>query len=352
VLDKIKGALYGLAVGDALGSTLEFTDPDEYTDFPNLMTGPHTEMVGQGPFCLQPGQVTDDTMMALCLSNSLGSRGCLDTIDVIARYRSWVNLTHDAGQLTKQALKTSGDAAWEKSGRTSAGNGSLMRTTPLGVYFQKSSAENIIRTSILDSVLTHFDPRCALACAAHNNAIAEALNTTKATAEDMIAAAFEGVIRGLDIYNGLFPGYEIEVKAAGRDLSEDLRMAEQDDPLLYDFAAIFASMDVTDPQPGDLTGSGLAITGTGMGFVRVAFRLAFWELLHAPSFEAGMLDTVNRGGDSDTNGAIVGGLLGALYGFESIPPQWVQAILACRPGGPLDTIYHPSSFDDLVHKLS
>src|SRR6185312_17217461 len=89
------------------------------------------------------------------------------------------------------------------------------------------------------------------------------------------------------------------------DLAADLAAARRDDPDLY----------------GDLHLHGSA------GFVRVAFRLAYWELWHAPSFEGALVDVVNRGGDADTNAAITGALLGACYGEGAIPSEWTKAVL-------------------------
>ena len=63
----------------------------------------------------------------------------------------------------------------------------------------------------------------------------------------------------------------------------------------------------------------------------IAFRNTLWQLLNAPSFEAGVVDTVMRGGDTDTNAAICGALLGAVYGLDAIPAQWVDRVLNCRP---------------------
>ena len=93
-------------------------------------------------------------------------------------------------------------------------------------------------------------------------------------------------------------------------VAQDLRFAAADDPRLE----------------GISSGGGLDILAQA-GFVRVAFRLAFWELLHAPSFEAALIDVVNRGGDADTNGAITGALLGAHFGEEAIPQGWRAAVL-------------------------
>ena len=67
------------------------------------------------------------------------------------------------------------------------------------------------------------------------------------------------------------------------------------------------------------------------GWVLIAFRNALWQLLHAPNLEEGVVDTVMRGGDTDTNAAIVGALLGAVYGRNAIPNQWLQHLLNCRP---------------------
>ena len=70
---------------------------------------------------------------------------------------------------------------------------------------------------------------------------------------------------------------------------------------------------------------------TQQGWVLIAFQNALWQLLHAPDFEEGVVDTVMRGGDTDTNAAICGALLGSVYGRSSVPERWTEAILNCRP---------------------
>jgi ADP-ribosylglycohydrolase len=107
-----------------------------------------------------------------------------------------------------------------------------------------------------------------------------------------------------------------------RDIAADLELATSDDPQL-DGAAEGHALDILMQA----------------GFVRVAFRLAFWQLLHAPSFESALIDVVNRGGDADTNGAITGALLGAYYGEHKIPTEWRDAVLCARGLGPQ---YHPN----------
>jgi hypothetical protein len=119
------------------------------------------------------------------------------------------------------------------------------------------------------------------------------------------------------------------VKIAALDIGSDLIEATQADPKLY----------------GEVDSS-TNIGGATQGFVRVALRMAFWQMLHASSYEDGVLDVVNRGGDADTNGAIAGAMLGARFGLNGIPEAWVKGILECKTvhGGPFDTIYHPKSF--------
>jgi ADP-ribosylglycohydrolase len=299
--DQARGALLGLAVGDALGTTLEFSRPD-VASFPTLLAGPHTDIVGAGPFHLEAGQVTDDTHMACALAASLKACDGFNAGDVAARYVAWKPHTFDIGHTTSSAIAKlargeldAGRQVWEAGGRRGAANGSLMRTAPIGVFFAGDPGPRRA-ASLADSALTHFDPRCRLACAAFN-------------------AALDG------------DDPEEELRLASRELGEpadelleDLALARRDDPELH------------------------PLMHTAPGFVRVAFRLAFWELWHAPSFVAGVIDAVNRGGDADTNGAIVGALLGSRHGAAAIPEAWQRRVLAALqagPPGPLRDDYHP-----------
>ena len=94
------------------------------------------------------------------------------------------------------------------------------------------------------------------------------------------------------------------------------------------------------------------------GWVLIAFRNALWQLLHAPSMAAGVMDTVMRGGDTDTNGAICGALLGAVHGRDAIPAQWVEKLLNCRPEvgrpgvcRPRPEVYWPVDALELAERL-
>jgi len=314
---RARGALLGLAAGDALGTTLEF-QALEAPAFPALATGPHRVMVGGGPFNLEPGQVTDDTQMAACLAASLRENGAFVVDDVARRYLMWARDAFDVGNQTAAALnliargtdpRSAGKLVWEAQARQAAGNGSLMRTAPIGVFFAEDR-EALRRAAREDSAITHYDPRCQEACTAFDAAIASAVSGAAAEPMAVWEVARAEISRG--------------------DLVADLDAARADDPELY-------SEDLHLHRH--------------QGFVRVAFRLAFWELLHAPSFEEGLVDVVNRGGDADTNGAIAGALLGAVHGEDAIPEAWRRAVVDALMGGPPGALrdrYHPRVLLGLV----
>jgi ADP-ribosylglycohydrolase len=339
--DRARGALLGLAVGDALGTTLEFTKPDA-PRFPTLARGPHRECSGGGPFHVAPGQVTDDTQMACALAASLADRGALDLEDVARRYVEWEKHAFDIGNQTRSALARlrAGDAArvagvrvWLDSSpdRRPAGNGSLMRTAPIGVRFA-GDPDQAARAGATESLTTHFDPRCRLACAAFDAVVATAI------AAPSSIDAFDVAARALDLVASELAETEPEhadlVAEARGALHRGLEAARRDDPDLY--------------------GPELHLHRT-QGFVRVAFRLAFWELSHAPSFESALVDVVNRGGDADTNGAITGALLGAVHGVSVIPERWTRAVLGAledAPPGPLRDAFHPRTLVALAEPLA
>jgi ADP-ribosylglycohydrolase len=182
------GALLGMAVGDALGTTYEFERIDQ-APYPALATGPATDVIGGGSFNLTAGQVTDDTQMAICLARSLVHAhppNPIDLADLATRYVAWFEHAFDVGNQTASALRTiengtsvtqAGRQVWHQSGRRAAGNGSLMRTTPIGVAYASCAVDVIVEESLADSLITHADPRCALACAVFNVAIAHGITS-------------------------------------------------------------------------------------------------------------------------------------------------------------------------------
>jgi ADP-ribosyl-[dinitrogen reductase] hydrolase len=338
----VAGSLYGLAVGDALGTTLEFQRLSA-PPFPTLADGPHRDVIGGGPFALAAGQVTDDTQMALCLFASLVERGDLDQADVAARYLGWRASAFDIGAQTAAAIdmlaagvapSTAGRAVWEGRDRGAAGNGALMRTAPIGALLGVDGGRRR-RASIDDAMITHADPRCVLASAALDAAIglAVAIRPRPLPASMLASVAGAEIRDAAASLAAASPELASVIAVAAQALAEDLRLAAAADPQLYG-----PDVHLHEHQ----------------GFVRVAFRLAFWELLHAPTFEAGLLDVVNRGGDADTNGAIAGALLGAYHGVDAIPDRWLHPVGKVRPGpegGPLSNELHPLRFVDGLEKI-
>jgi ADP-ribosyl-[dinitrogen reductase] hydrolase len=341
--DRARGALLGLAVGDALGTTYEF-ERIAQPPYPALAAGPATDVVGGGPFELLAGQVTDDTQLAVCLARSLAERGGLDTADVAARYVAWSEHAFDIGAQTRAAIDRleRGEAApsaalgvWREYGRRPAGNGSLMRTAPIAVALRGASETALIDAAIADSLITHADPRCALACAALDAAIAAAISGAGGSGA-MLEAARRAVERGAARLREVWAGGGAEGEADRAHLVQ----AE---------AALAGDLDAALRDDPDLYGEELHIDRTA-GFVRVALRLAFWHAVHTPSWRDALIDVASRGGDADTNAAIAGALLGARDGAAAIPPAWIERVLGATQPGPADwaEAHHPRHLLALV----
>jgi ADP-ribosylglycohydrolase len=327
-MSRAAGALLGLAVGDALGTTNEFKALDAPA-FPQLATGPIDDVVGGGPFKLVAGQVTDDTQMAAAIADLMIASDIVSAGALAQRYAAWRGVAFDAGVQITQALdqiadgvkpENAGRSVWEARERFPAGNGSLMRTAVIGVLLAGLDDETRRRATFIDSAVTHFDPRCQLACAAFNAAIAHALTGDAASAASMIRAAADELDAAAVTLRRNDGDIGNDIEAARAMLASDLDAARESDPQLYTHALhVHASA----------------------GYVRVAFRLAFWSLVHAPDYRSAVVNAANRGGDADTNAAIVGALVGALHGVDAIPRAWRDRVMAA-PGlaaGTLDL--HP-----------
>jgi len=146
VADRYRGAMLGLAVGDALGTTLEFSPPGSFA--------PIDDIVGGGPFRLPAGAWTDDTSMALCLAESLVECGRFDAADQMRRYVRWYREGYmsstghcfDIGNATRAALERfeeTGDPWCGSNDPQKAGNGSIMRLAPVVLAFATSPTEAI-----------------------------------------------------------------------------------------------------------------------------------------------------------------------------------------------------------------
>jgi ADP-ribosylglycohydrolase len=325
MLNRARGSLLGMAVGDALGTTYEF-QRIEQPAYPTLATGPATDVVGKGPFDLKAGQITDDTQLAICLARSLAERGRFDLADVAGRYVAWSHEAFDIGNQTGSSLRRieggepilqASFAVWRGSARRAAGNGSLMRTAPLAVAL-RASPDALIDAALTESQITHSDPRCALACAVFDRAIAAAI-TDGIDGRAMIDVARAALAPAADRLLAVWrDSFEVEhedavaIERAGHELASDLDAA-------------------LAPEPGVYTDA-LHVHRTA-GFVRVALRLACWHAVHTPVWRDAVVDVASRGGDADTNAAIVGAFVGARDGDAAIPAAWIERVLAVRQPG-------------------
>ena len=134
------GALVGSAVGDALGAPFEFEQPGLYRrTYPLPVLAGIGEMQGGGGFGWKPAEFTDDTQMALALAESLVARGGFDADDLWTRWRAWARAAKDVGVQTRQVLSHAShsgaaEKVFEQSGGRAAGNGSVMRNTPVALW--------------------------------------------------------------------------------------------------------------------------------------------------------------------------------------------------------------------------
>ncbi|WP_043711621.1 ADP-ribosylglycohydrolase family protein [Corallococcus macrosporus] len=326
-----RGALLGMAVGNALAVPTAHR-PFMAVAFPKQAEGPYMKLMGGGPHELRRGQVTEVVQLAACLGHSLRALRRHDAADALRRYRAWQPHAFDVSEPMKEVFEDcqtsgfpplgAGRRVWLRAHRKPATSGSLARTAPLGVYLA-GDVHALVLASLEDSALTHFDPRCQLACAAFNAAIGHAVtHGAGLKATDLITAAESGLLLAGAALGRSASDYVQEVSFAASLLREDLALAQQEDPMLY-------GPELHLHRPAHA--------------VRVAFRLAFWELLHAPSAEAALLDVVHRGGDTEAHAAITGALVGAFHGEQALPEEWRKQVLEALATvkGPLWEVYHP-----------
>jgi len=289
-LDRYRGALLGLAAGDALGTTLEFTARDTCP--------PLTGMIGGGPFRLKPGEWTDDTSMALCLAESLIETGGFDPADQMRRYLRWRHRGHlssngscfDIGTTVASALNRFRDTGDPFSGSTdpqSAGNGSLMRLAPVPLFYARNLERAIARA-------------------------AESSRTTHGAREAVDACRYAALLIVLAIEGAS------KADLVSATLASD-HPAFATEPLAATVAA--AAREAPGRDRDDIHAS---------GYVLHSLEAALWAFASSGTFREGALLAVNLGEDADTTGAIYGQIAGAHYGVDAIPLEW-RRCLAHRP---------------------
>lgn len=285
--NRFRGALLGLAAGDALGTTLEFQPRPDV----NVVT----DIVGGGPFNLKRGYWTDDTSMALCLAHSLLRRRTFDAQDQMELFVSWwkegtfssTNACFDIGATTSVALQKFIDTGEPMAGSDdprSAGNGSLMRLAPV-VLFYASEPRDMLRFAAESSKTTH--------------AATEAVDACR-----LFAALLLGALFGENKETILSLGYT------------PVKNYWESKPLVEAIDKIAKGSYKNKPRN--------EIKSTG--YVVDSLEAALWAFHNSESFAEGAIKAVNLGGDADTIGAIYGQLAGAFYGETGIPFHWIKKL--------------------------
>ena len=289
---RFRGCLLGLAVGDAVGTAVEFMPPGSFI--------PLKGMIGGGRFNLAPGEWTDDTSMALCLAESLIEKQAFDPIDQLERYLRWYRTGYlssngrcfDIGITTCNALHRFEHSHEPYPGPTAqhtAGSGSLMRLAPVPMFYARHPTLAI--------------EKCA-----------DSSRTTHANLKAVDACRFFGVL-----LLGALSGYTKEELLSPLPLVDDLHADVQ-------WVKITSLLPDLEPEIAEVARGSYKLKQppaiVGSGYVTRCMEAALWAFYNSTSFRQGCLLAANLGDDADTTAAIYGQLAGAYYGVDSIPAVW------------------------------
>ncbi|MDX1973999.1 MAG: inositol monophosphatase family protein [Candidatus Sumerlaeia bacterium] len=292
VLQRAQGALMGQLVGDALGSQVEFEAAESIAaDHPD---GGPRHLIGSTLWKTLAGQPTDDSELALMLARTLLAERAYNRDAVARAYSHWLRSNpFDVGSATRRGFSaiapdstSPADHACALADPSTQANGALMRISPLGIFSAFRPVEATESDAREDARLSHPNPICRHASAVFAATIAHAIRTGESPKR---------------VFNFAMARAEACRECLLTDLMESATIA----------------------PPREFQHQ--------MGWVVIAFQNAFYELLHARSVEEGIVRTVRRGGDTDTNAAITGALLGAVHGIHGVPRAWRSAVLTCRP---------------------
>jgi ADP-ribosyl-[dinitrogen reductase] hydrolase len=283
--DRLFGMFLGLAIGDAVGTTLEFRSRDSYVHL--------TDMIGGGPFSLNLGEWTDDTSMALCIAESLKAtgqaNGTFDTADLMRRFLNWWRFGYcsvtgecfDIGMATRNALykfEITGDPIAGSTNEYSAGNGSIMRLAPIVLRYS-NDPQAALNAARLQSITTHGAAECVEACL-------------------LMTHVLQALSKGVQLRSAL----------ASAPPSQSVKIARISEGSFFE-----KSRD--------------QIRSTG--YVVDTLEAALWAVHQSSTFEEAVLIAANLGDDADTVAAVAGQIAGARWGSVGIPERWL-ATLAWR----------------------
>lgn len=295
--------IMGVVIGDALGCPVQFETREE------VARHPVTRMRGYGTFNLPEGSWTDDSSLTIALLESIRRTGTIDLDDIMGNFMKWLydgeftpyGQSYDIGRGTMQAIdryrrnrkakKCGGDEEWNN------GNGSLMRIMPACIYCSESvnrgdfSDRDAIDTIHAVGGLTHAHIRSNIACGLYFFMVKQILLGEGSLREKMQ----DGLSKGFTFY--------------------ETYLADKENLHYYDR---LRDLDAFKNLPADKIKSS--------GYVVDALEAAVWSLTTTDRFDQALLKAVNLGDDTDTVGAIAGGLAGLFYGYDNIPEDWLSAI--------------------------
>ena len=276
---RLRGCLLGLAVGDAVGTTVEFKSRGTFA--------PVDDMVGGGPFDLKPGQWTDDTSMALCLASSLVEKDVFDARDQMQRYVKWRDEGYlsskgycfDIGNTVRSALnhyEKTGDPYAGSTDQYSAGNGSIMRLAPIPMFYYPHQ-DKILHYAGESSRTTHGAHECLDACR-------------------LMSSVIHNAVRGQDKQSLLIDhGIHLDSPKI-KEIAQGRYMKKTEDEI------------------------------RGSGYVVDCLEAALWCFHKTTTFKESILAATNLGDDADTTGAVCGQIAGAFYGESAIPKGWTERL--------------------------
>lgn len=265
VMERSRAAFIGMAIGDALGATVEFMTVSEIA----AKYGTFREIVGGGWLRLKPGQVTDDTEMALCIARAVIACQGWSVAAIAANFAGWLKSRPvDCGDTCRKGIR-----AYMLNGslevpvnQWDAGNGAAMRMLPAALYSLPD--RHLLKKYALEQAhLTHNNPVSDAACYCLGTLLQMAI----------CGASKAQLRREVDGLVSRFPNFCFE-----------------------------------------------PYRGLATGYVVDTLQTVFHWFFKGKSFEECLVGTVNQGGDADTTGAICGMLAGAYYGVESIPQRWLR----------------------------
>jgi ADP-ribosylglycohydrolase len=313
LIDKIKGTIYGNAIGDAIGLSTEFLTGDAVKEFykdkelsyANIIDDFHRSR-------WQKGDWTDDTdQMLLIMDSLLANAGHINTVDFAARLRFWVDHGYvELGDLAGLGLgltvkrvvmhkkftedpHAASDEIFRASQGRAAANGAVMRTSILGIP-NFSNLDQVIENTTQIAKVTHFDPRCVASCIAGTTAIAMMLQ-----GQDCASKQNMKVICGKAI------------ELARQVLKEH---KEHD----KEFTKLCEVKKIKELYLDDRDSIGYTFKCIASGIFAVKY---------AKDFKSAITELVMEAGDADTNGAIAGALVGCRFGYSKLPRDWLDGLV-------------------------